>query len=138
MIDVDVRVAQGVREGSRDEMADVRQHVCEESVGGDVEGHAEADVAGALVEEAVERTSAGCGTVVAVVAIVGVIGIVGVAIAVALRIRRIHVIINPTPTRMRKRNIELRKHMTRRQRHLAEISRVPGREDDAAVVGCVL
>ena len=114
--------------------------MCEESVGGDVEGHAEADVAGALVEEAVERTSAGCGTVVAVVAIVGVIGIVGVAIAVALRIRRIHVIIiiNPTPTRMRKRNIKLRKHMTRRQRHLAEISRVPGREDDAAVVGRVL
>ena len=55
MIAIDVGVAHGVGECAGNEIADVCEHVREEGIGSDVEGHAEPDVTGALVEEAVER-----------------------------------------------------------------------------------
>ncbi len=45
VVEVDVRVAHGVDQGGGDEVAGVGEHVGQQGVGGDVEGHAQAHVA---------------------------------------------------------------------------------------------
>src|SRR3546814_1799796 len=50
VVHVEVRIAQGVHEVARREIADLRHHHGQQSVGSDVEGHAEKDVGAALVE----------------------------------------------------------------------------------------
>src|SRR3546814_3846942 len=54
VVHVEVRIAQGVHEVARREIADLRHHHGQQSVGSDVEGHAEKDVGAALVELAGE------------------------------------------------------------------------------------
>src|SRR3546814_7863113 len=54
VVHVEVRSAQGVHEVARREIADLRHHHGQQSVGSDVEGHAEKDVGAALVELAGE------------------------------------------------------------------------------------
>lgn len=54
VVDVNVRVAHDVRQASWDQVADVREHMREERVARNVEGHAEAHIARSLVELAVE------------------------------------------------------------------------------------
>lgn len=54
VVAVHVRVAHDVRQAARDQVARVRHHVRQQRVARDVERHAEAHVAGALVELAVE------------------------------------------------------------------------------------
>ena len=54
VVEVHVGVAHDVGQAARDQPAHVRQHVRQQRVAGDVEGHAQAHVAGALVELAVE------------------------------------------------------------------------------------
>src|SRR5205085_7809649 len=58
MILVDVQVAERVYELANVKLADVRDHVRQQRVGRDVEGHAEEGVGRALVELAVERSTA--------------------------------------------------------------------------------
>lgn len=43
-----------------------------------------------------------------------------------------------TPCRVRVADVELREHVTRRERHLGEVCDVPRAEDDPAIVGTVL
>lgn len=54
VVEVDMRIAHDVRQASGDELADVGQHVRQEGVAGDVEGHPETHVARPLVELAME------------------------------------------------------------------------------------
>jgi len=54
VVGVDVGVAEGVDEGADVEAGDVGDHVGEDGVRGDVEGHAEEEVGGTLVELAGE------------------------------------------------------------------------------------
>mmetsp|Transcript_17418 Transcript_17418/g.53327 ORF Transcript_17418/g.53327 Transcript_17418/m.53327 type:complete len:293 (-) Transcript_17418:581-1459(-) len=89
VIQVHVRVADGVHELAWLEVRDLRDHVDEQCVGRDVKRHAEAHIAGALVEKAGELP-------------------VG--------------------------HIELRHHVARRQCHLVQVARVPGREDVASAL----
>ena len=107
VVDVNMRIAHRVRERPWDERADVREHVGEEGVGGDVEGYAEAHVVGALVEEGVQDALGGS----------RVGGRVGGG--------------------LREADVELREHVTGREGHFRQIRRVPGGEDDPAIVGVV-
>ena len=56
VIGINVGIAHGHDERAGGQVADFGEHVGEEGVGGDVEGDAEADVAGSLVELAGECT----------------------------------------------------------------------------------
>eukprot|EP00411_Alexandrium_monilatum_P097620 CAMPEP_0175802222 /NCGR_PEP_ID=MMETSP0097-20121207/87931_1 /TAXON_ID=311494 /ORGANISM="Alexandrium monilatum, Strain CCMP3105" /LENGTH=525 /DNA_ID=CAMNT_0017113555 /DNA_START=193 /DNA_END=1767 /DNA_ORIENTATION=- len=90
---VDVRVARGVDEVTGPESADLRHHARQQGVGGDVEGHAQAHVAGPLVHEAGQLP-------------------VG--------------------------HVELAEHVAGRQRHEAQVRRVPGGQQDPSVGGVLL
>jgi hypothetical protein len=50
VVEVEVRVAEGVHEVAHPQAGDLRHHVRQQRVGGDVERHAEEDVGGALVQ----------------------------------------------------------------------------------------
>ena len=54
VVGVEVEIAEGVNKRARLEPADLRNHDCEERIGGDIEGHAEEEVCAALVELATE------------------------------------------------------------------------------------
>src|SRR5665811_2131501 len=54
MVEVEVRVTEGVDEVARLELADLRDHPRQQRVGGDVERHTEEDVRRALVQLAGE------------------------------------------------------------------------------------
>lgn len=112
VVHVDVRVAHDVRQAAGHQTRDVRNHVGEQGVAGNVEGHAQAHVAGALVQLAVQ---------------------------VALRLCRGSITFAGSVGRGRPRvrDVKLGKHVARRQGHLLDVGRVPGAQDDAAVVGVV-
>jgi hypothetical protein len=61
VVEVEVRVAQGVHEVTDLEAGHLRDHVGEQGVGGDVEGHAQEHVGRALVELAAEPATRGRG-----------------------------------------------------------------------------
>lgn len=107
VVDVDVGVAHDVRQAARHQVADVREHVRQQRVAGDVERDAEAHVAGPLVQLAVQ-----------------------VALRLALPLPFLLLLAFPP----RKRDVELREHVARREHHLFQVVRVPGRKDEAAVV----
>jgi hypothetical protein len=111
VVHVDVRVAHDVRQAARHQTCDVRNHVGEQGVAGNVEGHAQAHVAGALVQLAVQVALRLC-----------------LSITIAGSVCR---------GRPRVRDVKLGKHVARRQGHLLDVGRVPGAQDDAAVVGVV-
>ena len=96
VIAVHVRVAEGVHEFAALEAANLGQHAGQERVGRDVEGDAEAHVAGSLIHLAAQS---------------------GLLVA---------------------SNIELCKDVARRQRHIFESRRVPGRHDDSSALRLVL
>lgn len=102
MVKVDVRVAHDVGEAARYQFADVRHHVCQQCVAGNVERDAQAHVARSLVELAVQM-ALGLGLGVPVLAS-------GVG------------------------DVELGKHVARREDHLVHVGGVPGGKDQATVV----
>lgn len=53
MVKIDVRVAHDVSQATRYQLADVRHHVCQQGIAGNVERNAKTHVAGSLVELAV-------------------------------------------------------------------------------------
>jgi hypothetical protein len=58
VVRVQVQVAEGVHEVAHAQAGDLRDHVREQRVAGDVEGHAEEDVGRALVQLAAQAPSA--------------------------------------------------------------------------------
>lgn len=109
VVDVDVRVAHDVRQAARHQVRGVCNHVRQQRVAGNVEGHAQAHVAGPLVELAVQVA-------------LGLLSVRGSAVG-----RR--------RGRSRVGDVELGKHVAGRQGHLLQVGGVPGAHDDAAVVG---
>lgn len=120
-----MRVAHRMYEATGREITHVRQHMRQQRVGSDVERHTQAHIAGPLIQLAREDAS-------------------------RLRFRpgrrSIRIIIparclaftDRSVPAARKRDVELGKHMTRRQRHLAQILRVPRTQDNPAVIGPML
>lgn len=109
VVDVDVGVSHDVCEASRHQVAHVGEHVREKRVACNVEGDAEAHVAGPLVELAVEVA----------LWLVLLRGLGGVDAPAAARVR----------------DVELGEHVARRQGHALEVARVPRAEDHPPVVG---
>lgn len=129
MVQIDMRVAHRMDEAAGREIAHVRQHMRQQRVGSDVERHPQAHIAGPLIQLARENASrlgfrAGRRSIRIILAFR--------CLAVMDRLRG-----KSMPT-ARKRHVELGKHMTRRQRHLAQIPRVPRTQDDPSVIGPML
>ena len=121
MVEIDMGVAHGVDQGCGDEVASVGEHVGEEGVGGDVEGHAETHVAGALVQDAGE---------VAFCLLLLLLLFFSVQWwrLFLHRRQRIH-----PSRRVGIRDIKLREHVTGRQRHRGQIPHVPRAEQDPPI-----
>ncbi|ERF69563.1 hypothetical protein EPUS_01893 [Endocarpon pusillum Z07020] len=124
VIEIDMGVAHGVDKGCGDEVAGVGEHVGEEGVGGDVEGHAETHVAGALVQQAGELAFCFC-------FLLPFFRVRGGRL-VSRRRQRIH-----ATRRIGIRDVELREHVAGRQRHGGQVFHVPRAEQDAPVEGAV-
>ena len=114
VVQVDVGVAHDVYKVAGRQVAHVRQHVRQQRIRRDVERHAEAHVARALVQLAREHAAPARRL-----------------LALAPRRRGGGL----APRVAWKRHVELAEHMARRQGHLGQVGRVPGAEDNAAVVG---
>lgn len=96
------------------------EHVCEKSIGSDIERHAEAHVTGPLIEQTMQDAS-------------GIPRLSQVTARPRVRSRDRAV----RGRSGREGDVELSKHVTRRQGHLLQVGRVPGTEDDASIVGAV-
>ena len=143
VVDVDVAVAHRMRQRPRNEVRREGEHVGQQRVGGDVEGDAEAHVVGALVEQAVQDSlgfgfGGAAGAVGMAVRTVGRGGVVRVLLLLLLLFLLPFLPPVDPPRRIRELHVKLRKHMTRRQRHLAQIRHVPRTQNDPSVIRVVL
>lgn len=105
MINVDVGIAHDVRKGTRDEIAHVSQHMCQQRIASNIKRHAETHVARALVQLAVQ------------------VALWLLALGLLSRLAAAG-----------ERDVKLGKHVARRQGHELEVARVPRREHHAAVI----
>lgn len=139
VIAVDVRVTHDLRQTARDEVADVRNHVREQSIAGDVEGDTQTHVAGSLVQLAV-KVSLLFLHVPVPVSVTGSVGLFfHLVLLFFLQLVCGLLPLPPPPPLLllllpRIGDVELGKHVTRREGHLGQVGWVPGRQDDSAVV----
>lgn len=106
MIKVYMRIAHRVRERPRDEITHMRQQMSQQGITRNVERHPKTHITTALIQLTMQVS----------------LGLLPPLLSLLARLRP------------RKTDIELRKHVTRRQRHDLQIRRVPRAQDDASVI----
>lgn len=108
MVKIDMSIAHSVDQSARMEVGSVSEDMREKCIRGNVERHAQTHITRPLVKKTRQSP-------------------------LLSRLPRLLIQLHP----WREGNIELRKHVARRERHLAQVGGIPGTHDDAPIKRCI-